>query len=127
MRAGQDYYTFERSVTSSTSGTFYIWDNVEKEWVAKTLPAQYTANTKYYSKQTQLADGAFWDGLSEDVKPYISQIKKKTWSGYGGAVTNSTTANADSTIIETSDWLFTVSDSEVLVTVKELTTTQNTP
>lgn len=113
LREGEDYYVFDRTVTSSTSGTFYVWDNTNKVFAEKTLPADFAENTKYYTKESMDVNGAFWNGLSSDITPHIAQVKKKTWGGYGGAVTNSTTANADSTIIETSDWLFTVSDSEV--------------
>lgn len=113
LRAGQFYYVYDRTVTSSTSGAFYTWDNDNKLWLEKTLPADFVANTKYYVRNTKTEDGAFWEGLPEDIKPLISQVKNKTWSGYGGTVTNSTTANADNTIIETKDWLFMPSDSEV--------------
>lgn len=113
LREGEVFHLYDRSVTSETTGTFYIWDNDNKLWVEKTLPADYVANTKYFTRETKTANGAFWNGLSDDILPYISQVKNKTWGGYGGAVTNSTTANADNTIIETKDWLFIPSDSEV--------------
>ncbi len=113
LREGEVFHLYNRSVTSATTGTFYIWDNDNKLWVEKTLPADYVANTKYFTRETKTVNGAFWNGLSDDILPYISQVKNKTWSGYGGTVTNKTTANADNTIIETKDWLFMPSDSEV--------------
>lgn len=58
------------------------------------------------------ADGAFIAGLPEIWRNKLVQVKKRTWGGYGGAVTSETTAKADNTIIETHDWMFIPSDAE---------------
>ena len=116
MKANEDYYTFDKTVTSTTEGTYYIWDNDNKVFLEKTLPADFVEKTKYYTKSTTAEDGVFITNLQEDVKNAMVQVIKKTWSGYGGNVTNSTTANNDFTIIETKDWFFIPSGGEVFGT-----------
>lgn len=108
LKAGESYYLYDDTVTSSTAGTYYKYDTATEDWVEVTLPDAYDASTKYYSKTTLDADGAFIAGLPEEITPYIKQVSKKTWAGYTG-----TSSSGDTTIIKTKDWLFLLSDGEV--------------
>ena len=108
LKSGENYYHYEISVTSSTSGTYYVYNEVTDDFDAVSLPSQYIAGTKYYTKGTMSADGAFIAGLPVEMLNYIVQVKKKTWGGYGNSA-----GSSDNTIMETKDWLFCPSDSEV--------------
>lgn len=108
LKAGESYYLYDDTVTSSTVGTYYKYDTATEDFVEVTLPDAYDANTKYYSKTTLEVDGAFIAGLPEEITPYIKQVSKKTWAGYTG-----TSSSSDTTIIKTKDWLFLLSDGEV--------------
>ena len=108
LKAGESYYLYDDTVTSSTAGIYYKYDTETEDFVEVTLPDAYDANTKYYSKTTLEADGAFIAGLPEEITPYIKQVEKKTWTGYRG-----TSSSADTAIIKTKDWLFLLSDGEV--------------
>ena len=73
----------------------------------KTLPDDYVTNTKYYTRSTIETEGIYIASLKEQlgtVNP--KQCVIKTWGGYGGSVTNSTTAQNDNTIIKTLDKIF---------------------
>ena len=113
LKNGEIQYVFDKTVSETTEGTYYIFDNTTNQFVAQTLPENFVATQKYYNKVTISADGAFIAGLPQEIINYIVQVKKKTWGGYGGSVLNSTNANADDTIIETEDWMFIPSDGEV--------------
>ena len=108
LKNGESYYLYDLSVTSSTSGTRYVYNDVSNDFDAVTLPEEYVAGTKYYTKNTLSANGAFIAGLPSEMLDYIVQVKKKTWGGYG-----TSSSSSDNTIIETKDWLFCPSDSEV--------------
>ena len=108
LKNGESYYLYDLSVTSSTSGTRYVYNEVSNDFDAVTLPEEYVAGTKYYTKNTLSANGAFIAGLPSEMLDYIVQVKKKTWGGYG-----TSSSSSDNTIIETKDWIFCPSDSEV--------------
>lgn len=110
VKNGESCYVYDNTVTSSTAGTYYKYDSETKEFVSVTLPDVFDASTKYYTQVTASADGAFIAGLPDDVKSVIKQVKKKTWTGYIGTASS---GNTDPTIIETKDWMFLLSDSEV--------------
>ena len=113
LRIGEAQYIFDKSVTSTTSGTYYVFDDMNGVFVEQTLPDNYVAGTKYYTKTIMEADGAFIAGLPEGFINYLVQVKKKTWGGYGGSVTDATFAGLDSKVIVTHDWMFAPSVSEV--------------
>lgn len=107
-------YIYDSNVSSSTSGIYYIWDNENKVFVQKKLPEEYEAKTKYYKTSAVLEDGVFITSLKSalgDVSPAL--VNNDTWSGWGGNVTNESTALADTTIIRTQDKLWLMSDSNV--------------
>lgn len=108
LKSGESYYLYDDTVTSESSGTYYKYDSNTDAFTEITLPAGFEANTKYYTKTTLSADGAFIAGLPADLLSYIKQVTKKTWTGYTG-----TSSSNDSTIIKTKDWLFLLSDGEV--------------
>lgn len=108
LKAGESYYLYDDTITSSTTGTYYKYNTDTDDFVEVTLPDEYVTNTKYYTKTTLSADGAFIAGLPEEITPYIKQVTKKTWTGYIG-----TSSSSDATVIKTKDWLFLLSDSEV--------------
>ena len=113
LKSGESYYTYDLTVTESSEGTYYVYDDVNEEFVAQTLPAEYVAGTKYYTKTTIGTDGAFIAGLPAEMLNYIVQVKKKTWKGYGGDVQNTTQAAANEIVITTKDWMFIPADCEV--------------
>jgi len=110
VKNGESCYVYDNTITSSTAGTYYKYDSETKEFVSVTLPDAFDSSTKYYTQVTASADGAFIAGLPDDVKGVIKQVKKKTWTGYIGTASS---GNTDPTIIETKDWMFLLSDSEV--------------
>ena len=114
---------FAKSVTAETSGTYYVFDDVNGVFVEQILPDNYVAGTKYYTKTIMEADGAFIAGLPEGFINYLVQVKKKTWGGYGGDVTSDTFAKLDSKVIVTHDWMFAPSSSEVFGTEDRFSTT----
>lgn len=103
---GTEKYTWDNTVTSSTSGIYYVWDNVLQTFEEKTLPDEFTANTKYYQKTTLSSDGAIWNGVPEEIRNIATESKQLTWGGYGAGVTNLTTAKNDDTMIVTYGKLF---------------------
>lgn len=108
LKSGESYYLYDDTVTSSTSGTYYKYNSETDTFDEVTLPGAFDSNTKYYTKTTLSADGAFIAGLPTDLVSCIKQVTKKTWTGYIG-----TSSNSDETIIKTKDWLFLLSDGEV--------------
>ena len=127
LKAGEDYYTFDRTVNESSSGTYYVFDDVNGVFVEQTLPANYVAGSKYYLKGTMDSDGAFIAGFPTDFVKYLVQVKKRTWAGYGGDVTSETLAKLDNRVVETNDWVFAPSSTEVFGTTDRFTTTYDKP
>lgn len=108
LKSGESYYLYDDTVTSSTSGTYYKYNSETDAFDEVTLPGAFDSNTKYYTKTTLSADGAFIAGLPTDLVSCIKRVTKKTWTGYIG-----TSSSSDETIIKTKDWLFLLSDGEV--------------
>lgn len=108
LKSNEDQYVFDTSVTSTTEGTYYTLNDDNETFTQVTLPTDYVEGTKYYSKTTLEADGAFIAGLPTDLSAVIKQVTKLTWGGYGGNKSSS-----DNTIIKTKDWLFLLADGEV--------------
>ena len=108
LKSNEDQYVYDTTVTSSTEGTYYTLNDDNETFTQVTLPTDYVEGTKYYSKTTLEADGAFIAGLPADLSAVIKQVTKLTWGGYGGNKTSS-----DNTIIKTKDWLFLLADGEV--------------
>ena len=107
LEAEDTQFIFDRSVTSSSSGTYFIYNTETNMFDEKTLPDDYVANTKYYTRSTIETEGIYIASLKEQlgtVNP--KQCVIKTWGGYGGSVTNSTNAQRDNTIIKTLDKIF---------------------
>jgi hypothetical protein len=113
LKSGESYYTYDLTVTASSEGTYYVYDDVNEEFVSQSLPAEFVAGTKYYTKTTIGTDGAFVAGLPAEMLNYIVQVKKKTWKGYGGDVQNTTQAAENKIVITTKDWMFIPADCEV--------------
>lgn len=114
MEAGDIQYRWDSSVTSSTTGTYYIWDNDNKVFVEKTLPEDYAAKTKYYSPILITEDGPFLASIKENLEGVSPKlVNNATWGGFGGTVTNITTASEDFTIINTQDKLWLMSDNNL--------------
>lgn len=90
------------SVADSTSGTYYVFDTVQDDWVEKTLPDDYVANEVYYTQEVASADGAFITGLP-DWKDYMVSVLKPTADAGTGY----------KKIIKSSDHVFLLSDCEV--------------
>jgi hypothetical protein len=122
LKAGEGTYVYDITVTSSTSGTYYNFNEATQTFSPVTLPAAYASGTKYYNLVTASSDGAFVAGMPSDVLSVIKKVEKKTWGGYGGAVTNSTQANSDNTVFKTQDWLFMLADCEVFGTSDRFST-----
>lgn len=108
LKSNEDQYVYDTTVTSSTEGTYYTLNDDNETFTQVTLPTDYVDGTKYYSKTTLEADGAFIAGLPTDLSAVIKQVTKLTWGGRGGDKTSS-----DNTIIKTKDWLFVLADGEV--------------
>lgn len=108
LKSNEDQYVFDTSVTSTTEGTYYTLNDDNETFTQVTLPTDYVEGTKYYSKTTLEADGAFIAGLPTDLSAVIKQVTKLTWGGRDGYKTSS-----DNTIIKTKDWLFVLADGEV--------------
>ena len=113
LPANSTYYTYDDSVNSSTEGTYYIWDNTSSTWQSKILPSEYQDNIKYFSQNVSIEDGVFWTGLPENIRQNIVQVNNSTWTGYGGPVTNSSTANSNNDIIISQDFLWIPSDGQI--------------
>ncbi len=109
LKSGEDYYLYDNNVSSSTSGTYYKYDPQTKAFVSVELPGAFDSSTKYYTKNTLDADGAFIAGLPDEIKDLVEQVENETWGGAIGTDTN----QADNTIIKTKDWLWLPSDSEI--------------
>lgn len=108
LKSNEDQYVYDTTVTSSTEGTYYTLNDNNETFTQVTLPTDYVEGTKYYTKTTLEADGAFIAGLPTDLSAAIKQVTKSTWGGYGGNKNSS-----DNTIIKTKDWLFLLADGEV--------------
>ena len=108
LKSNEDQYVYDTTVTSTTEGTYYTLNDDNETFTQVTLPTDYVEGTKYYSKTTLEADGAFIAGLPSDLSAVIKQVIKLTWGGRGGDKTSS-----DNTIIKTKDWLFVLADGEV--------------
>jgi hypothetical protein len=117
LKNGENAYTYDPSVTSSTSGTYYTLNADNETFTAVTLPDAFVSGQKYFALTTLTADGAFITGLPSDLLSVIKQVKKKTWGGFG-----LTAGSNDNTIINTKDWLFLLSDCEVFGTENRFAT-----
>ena len=108
LPSGSTYYRYDSTVTDSTEGTYYTYDYENKTWVAKTLPADYSATASYYTLNTTASDGAFYTGaLSSSVLAHAKAVKNLTWAGFTKDNETSTTTRRNSTrLIETEDLLF---------------------
>ena len=98
--SGTEMYVNAGTLSSSTSGTYYVRDWVLNAWEEKTLPAEWTANTYYYAKVNLTADGAIYAGLSETIKPYVVASKQNRWRGRYKYGETQTEANEDQ-VVET--------------------------
>lgn len=112
LRSGEVTYVADPTTTESASGV-YFKRNEDGSFTQVTLPNEFVSTEKYYTQYVAAADGAFIAGLTPELNSKIKQVKKKAWTGWGGSVTNTPTANTNNTIIETNDWLFLNSDSEI--------------
>lgn len=81
LPSGSEIYINAGTLSSSTSGTYYVKDWILDTFEEKTLPAEWTANTYYYEKKTLTADGAILAGLSATISPYVVASKQKYWRG----------------------------------------------
>ena len=122
LKSGDVYYTYDTTVTAETSGTYYVFDDVNNDFVEQTLPENYVESTKYYKKGVAEQDGAFIAGLPEDFIKYLVKVKKKTWAGFGGDVSNTTLAGLDTKVIETENLMFAPAVCEVFGTTNRFTT-----
>lgn len=80
--SGTDYYVYDSTVTSETTGTYYTPDYTTGDFVAKTLPDEFIEDTDYYTKSTTEEDGAIYVGLPADLVARFVPTKQKTWVGY---------------------------------------------
>ena len=80
--SGTEMYVNAGTLSSSTSGTYYVYDWILNTWEEKTLPTEWTAKTYYYQKVNLTADGAIYAGFSETIKPYVVASKQKRWRGW---------------------------------------------
>ena len=103
---GSEVYVNVGTLSSSTSGTYYVKDWILDTWEEKTLPAEWTANTYYYQKQTLTADGAILAGFSADILPYVVASKQKYWRGWYKYGETSGEATEDNVTIEVADKLW---------------------
>lgn len=104
LKSGDSYYLVDATVTSETTGTFYIYDDTSDTWVEKTLPSEYESTSVYYTKTTLSADGAFIAGLA-DWDSYMLPVIKETANA--GATT------AFKYFIKSKDRVWIPSDAEV--------------
>ena len=106
LPSGSEIYVNAGTLSSSTSGTYYVKDWILDTFEEKTLPAEWTANTYYYQKVNLTADGAIYAGLSETIKPYVIASKQKRWRGAYYYNEPSAEQQADNVIIEVVDKLW---------------------
>lgn len=102
LKSGDVYYIRDTTVTSSTVGTYYIFDETTNVWIAKSLPTDFDATEYYYTQNTMLEDGAFIAGLP-DFKDFIVPVLKETADA----------GRNYKKIIKSSDQIFLLSDAEV--------------
>lgn len=77
------YYYNYKNVTSSTSGTYYIFDAIEGDFVPKNLPSEYSASDYPYYERIQVTeDGPIYSGLEDELKAVIAKVKKYSYIGY---------------------------------------------
>lgn len=104
--SGTEMYVNAGTLSSSTSGTYYVYDWILNAWEEKTLPAEWTANTYYYQKVNLTADGAIYAGFSEAIKPYVVASKQKRWRGWYKYGETSTEADEDQVVETITDKLW---------------------
>lgn len=111
LPANSIYYLYDNTVTSTTTGTYYIHNYTLGTWETKTLPDEYSEIQDYYTQQTVSADGAIYAGIPSDLISKFVATKQKTWVGFTSTETKlSTTQRKVSTkIITTNDKLFLMS------------------
>ena len=105
---GSMRFIYDETVSSSTSGQYYIYNSDTNTFNAVTLPDAFAAGVKYYRGEDVTEDGAFLASLKSvlgDVNPRVKKIK--TWTGYNGSY------NTDATIIETQDLIWLPSDANL--------------
>ena len=105
--ADGDYYYIKATVDETTTGTYYIYDELNNLWVEKTLPADFDEEEYYYTRQTKDGDGAFLTGIPA-FKDYIVQVE--TQAADAGAKYKK--------IITSKDRVFIQSDAEVFGNTK---------
>lgn len=101
LEAGDQYYT-KASVSSSTSGTYYIFEG--NSFVSKTLPNEYESGKNYYKANLVSATGEFISSLTTQlgsIKPKIVLIKQPAYY------------NATNEFIYSKDRLFLLSGFEI--------------
>lgn len=98
--SGTEMYVNAGTLSSSASGTYYVYDWILNAWEEKTLPAEWTANTYYYQKVNLTADGAIYAGFSEIIKPYVVASKQTRWRGWYKYGETQAEANEDQ-VVET--------------------------
>lgn len=105
-----DYFYNFKDVTSSTSGTYYVYDPESQDFIAKSLPTEYDANLfPYYERITKVTDGPILYGLDDELKEVISKVKKVSYIGYR----YNTNLSKTPPLIETEDYLWWPSFTEV--------------
>ena len=113
LEVGDTQYIFDRTVTDSTIGIYYTFNNDTKQFEEVNLDgSNFDSTIKYYYKSEALTqDGSFIGSIKNFIDP--KPVLNRTWSGYGGAVNSSTIAKADTTIIETIEKVWLPSDSQI--------------
>jgi hypothetical protein len=97
------------NVTSSTSGTYYIYDTSSGDYIAKTLPAEYDLTlAPYYTRITMREDGPALRCLPDDLRAVLSKVRKSTYLGYVPPSYRALTAP----MVETNDYLWIPSYNE---------------
>lgn len=104
--SGTEMYVNAGTLSSSTSGTYYVYDWILNTWEEKTLPAEWTANTYYYQKVNLTADGAIYAGLSGTIKPYVVASKQNRWRGWYKYGETKAEANEDQVVETITDKLW---------------------
>ena len=107
LPSGSDKYKYNSSVTSSTSGTYYVYDFTNDTWVEKTLPDDFVEGENYYVKSQTASDGVFYtSALSANEYSHVKNVINYTWTGHvKGQTTTSTNITSDK-LIKTVDKLF---------------------
>ena len=120
LEVGDIQYTYVPSVSATTSGEYYVYNVDTATFEQVSLPTDYVAKTKYYTRTVIATEGAVLTSLKaqlgldsngQQIMPL--KVDKYTWTGYGGNTTSETLAKEDDTLIKTTDYIFLPSDSEI--------------